>query len=477
MESPNQLAMQTGGESMAAASIRLGPLGQFALLSGPLLSMIDASIVNVATPAIMTALHAPVSEAQWVASAYLLALGAGLSLTPWSSGRFEGARAYRACILLFVLTSAVCGGAWSLPVLIAARVLQGFVAGPMVPLAMGALMGEDAGGRRAGIAAGFALFAAPAFGPVLGGLLLQAGGWPLVFLINVPIGAAAWFACRRVPASVFAASRRRPVDIVGFALLAVGMTGIVIAGQQAPRAGWSSASALVPLVAGLAGLLAYPMHAARSRHPLVDLRALKTPVALTAVAVSGLATIIAFATVFLVPAFLQQVERLDPLVTGLVLVPAGLLTALGAVAGDALAARSLRLTVAGGLVALAGSSLLLGVMDASTPLWQPMVILAARGAAIGLVTGPLVTALTRLARPELRDDTNTGFTIGLRVASSLGIAVLATVYGTASTPTAGLHEVGIVMTVAAVVGLPAVMLLPRRREDLPVPVPQHPIRG
>jgi EmrB/QacA subfamily drug resistance transporter len=449
-------------------TIKIGPFAQFALLSGPLLSMVDSSIINVATPAIMAALHVPVSDAQWVASAYLLALGVGLSVTPWSSGRFGGPRVYRSCILLFALASALCSGAWSLPLLIAARVVQGLVAGPMVPLAMGALMGEDAGGRRAGIAAGFALFAAPAFGPVLGGLLLQAGGWPLVFLINVPIGVAAWFACRRVPTSVFAASTSRRLDIRGFALLTVGMIGIVIAGQQGPQTGWRSATTLVPLIAGLAGLVAYVVHAARSQHPLVDLGALRSPIAATALAISGLATVIAFATVFLVPAFLQRVEHLSPLATGLVLLPAGVLTALGAVAGDALAARSLRLTVAGGLVALAGSSLLLGTMDGSTPLWQPMLILAARGAAIGLVTGPLVAALTRLARPELRDDTNTGFTIGLRVASALGIAALATVYGAAPTPTAGLHDIGVMMTIVALVALPAVLVLPRRRSGLPV---------
>jgi hypothetical protein len=107
-------------------------------------------------------------------------------------------------------------------------------------------------------------------------------------------------------------------------------------------------------------------------------------------------------------------------------------------------------------------------MDGSTPLWQPMLILAARGAAIGLVTGPLVTALTRLARPELRDDANTGFTIGLRVASALGIAALATVYGAAPTPTAGLHDIGVMMTIVALVALPAVLVLPRRRSGLPV---------
>jgi len=447
---------------MSIAVQRPRAVAQFALLAGPLLSMIDSSIVNVATPSIMASLHVPVGDAQWVASAYLLALGIGLSLTPWLSGRFGGAHVYAGCILAFAVASGLCSLSWSLPVLVGARVLQGLVAGPMVPLAMGALMGEDAGGRRAGMAAGFALFAAPAFGPVLGGLLLHAGGWPLIFLVNVPIGAAAWWACRRVPRGVFATARRRRMDPIGFALLALGMTGVVVAGQRGPVDGWASAYTLLPLTVGLAALVAYVRHAARSRHPLVDLRALGSPVAVTAVAISGLATVIAFATVFLVPAFLQQVQRMDAFATGLVLLPAGVLTALGSVAGDALAARSLRATVAGGLVALAASSLLLGGLDASTPVWQPLLVLGARGAAIGLVTGPLVTALTRLSPAALRDDTNTGFTIGLRVASSLGIAVLATGYGAASTPTAGLHAVGVVMTVAAAAGLPGCLLLPRR---------------
>lgn len=154
---------------------RLSTAGQFALLAGPMLSMIDSSIVNVAAPNLMRGLHASLSEVQWIASAYLLALGFGLCLVPWLSSRIGSARLYRAGMAGFVLASIACSLSPSLPLLVAARIAQGLLAAPLTPLAMSAALGTGRERRSVSAAAGIVLFVAPAFGPVLGSVLLRWG--------------------------------------------------------------------------------------------------------------------------------------------------------------------------------------------------------------------------------------------------------------------------------------------------------------
>ncbi len=164
---------------------------QLVLLACPMLSMIDSSVVNVAVPVIVTDLHTTLATAAWALSGYLLGLACGLAASPWLARRFGTLPAYQAALAGFVLASAACAMVPSVGLLIAARVVQGLLGAPMVPLAMGLLLGRDGAARTMPPSAGIMLFAAPALGPALGGLLIGAFGWRSVFLINVPVGLAA----------------------------------------------------------------------------------------------------------------------------------------------------------------------------------------------------------------------------------------------------------------------------------------------
>jgi MFS family permease len=126
-----------------------GPLVQYALLAGPLLSMLDSSIVNVAVEPIARELHASLTTVQWTVSGYLLALGAGLAGTAYLARRFGTLPAYRASVIAFTLASGLCALAPDAGLLVAARVMQGLVAAPLVPLAMSMLLGRDSTGARA----------------------------------------------------------------------------------------------------------------------------------------------------------------------------------------------------------------------------------------------------------------------------------------------------------------------------------------
>ena len=120
---------------------RLGPLVQYALLAGPLLSMLDSSIVNVAVEPIARELHARLTVVQWTVSGYLLALGAGLAGTAYLARRFGTLPVYRVSVIAFTVASALCALAPAAGVLVGARIVQGLVAAPLVPLAMSMLLG------------------------------------------------------------------------------------------------------------------------------------------------------------------------------------------------------------------------------------------------------------------------------------------------------------------------------------------------
>ena len=144
---------------------RLGPLVQYALLAGPLLSMLDSSVVNVAVEPIARELHASLTTVQWTVSGYLLALGGGLAGTAYLARRFGTLPVYRASVIAFTIASALCATAPDAGLLVAARVVQGLVAAPLVPLAMSMLLGGGGSARSISPLAGIMLFLGPALGP------------------------------------------------------------------------------------------------------------------------------------------------------------------------------------------------------------------------------------------------------------------------------------------------------------------------
>jgi EmrB/QacA subfamily drug resistance transporter len=444
---------------------------QYALLAGPLLSMLDSSIVNVAVEPMARALHASLTTVQWTVSGYLLALGAGLAGTAYLARRFGTLPVYRASVVAFTVASALCALAPDAPVLIAARVLQGLVAAPLVPLAMSMLLGrgpDGAGARSISPLAGMMLFLGPALGPTVGGALIGAAGWRSIFLINVPLGALAAVAVGSVPAAL--APGRLPgarFDLPGLVLLAAGLTGLLLGASQGPSAGWGSPAAWAPLAAGAALSACYLGWAAHRDQPVLDLSLTRHRVPLTSMALCALASVLTWAAVFLLPVFVQSAQGRSALVAGLAMAPQGLITGLStALAPRLLTGLTVRVTVLSGFAVLAGASLGLLIIGRATPLWLIAVILSCRSASIGLVINPLLQALLQPLRPEQLGDASTLFNTWQRIAGSFGIGLVAALYtaqARAHGPGAALHTVGLVLVVIALAGALGAATLPAVR--------------
>ncbi len=407
-----------------------GVVIQYAMLAGPLLSMLDSSVVNVAAEPIARSLHASLGTVQWTVSGYLLALGTGLAGTASLARRFGTLAVYRASLVAFTAASVLCAVAPGIGALIGCRAVQGLVAAPLVPLAMSMLLGKSGQARTVSAVAGILLFAAPAFGPTVGGVLIGAAGWRLIFAINVPFGVAASWAARRLPEG---ASRNRSgkseFDPFGLALLTAGLLFLLLGANEGGTDGWGSAACLGPLVAGAALLAAYVPWASRRARPALDLSLARRPVAALSMGLCALASAVTWAAVFLLPVFVQSVQGRSALAAGVAMAPQGLVTGLS----TALGAR----------------------------------VLAGRSASIGLIISPLLAALTGPLPPERIPDASTLFNVVNRVAGSFGIGLLVSLYAvlarSAGGPVYALHVSGIVIACVAGLGAVAALALPTGR--------------
>jgi len=458
--------------SPPAAAPRTGPVVQYALLAGPLLSMLDSSIVNVAVEPIARDLHASLTVVQWAVSGYLLALGAGLAGVAYLARRFGTLPVYRASVIGFTAASALCALAPSAGVLVAARVVQGLAAAPLVPLAMSMLLGRTAAGvkgaRSISPVAGILLFLGPALGPTVGGALIGVAGWRAIFLINVPVGAAAAVAVGFIPAAL--APGRQPgsrFDLPGLILLAAGLTGLLLGASQGASAGWAAPSAWVPLAAGAALIAGYAAWAARRGQPALDLSLARRRGPALSMGLCALASVVTWAAVFLLPVFVQSVQGRTALAAGLAMAPQGLITGLStALAPRWLTGLTVRVTVLAGFGVLALASLGLLLIAAATPLWLIAVILACRSVSVGLVINPLLQALMQPLRPDQLGDATTLFNTWQRIAGSFGIGLVAALYATRARgqgPVAALHSAGLVLAAIALIGALGSLALPAVR--------------
>ena len=399
------------------------------LLAGPFLTMIDSSVVNVALPDIARTLHTALGPAQWVVSGYLLALAGGLAASAYLAKRFDARWVYMASLLGFTLASVLCALAPSITALVVARAVQGMLGAPLVPLAMGLLLGPQRQRQHFPPAAGIVLFLAPALGPTVGGLLLQIAGWPLIFLVNLPFGIAGAFGIRRLPAAYTnAPDPTVRFDLGGLLLLSGGLALASYGTTVGPQRGWLAAGIWPYWASGFLLLGAYVAWAARHTHPAVDLKLLRQPQTALAIGLCTIAAVVMFAMVVLAPIFLEDLQGHSALVAGMALLPQGLITGIGTVLGSRFDTRRLRLSVATGMAVLAASTAMLLLVRLDTPVWVTALLMSGRGLAVGLVIQPLLNLLLSGLTPGEAADGNTLFNVAQRLGGAVGIALLVTFF-------------------------------------------------
>lgn len=293
--------------------------------------VLDSTIANVAIPTIAGDLGASSSQGTWVITSFGVANAISIPITGWLAKRFGEVRLFLIATLLFVLASWLCGIANSLEMLIVFRVLQGAVAGPIIPLSQSLLLNNYPPEKR-GMALAFwsmTIVVAPICGPILGGWISDNIHWGWIFFINVPIGLAVVLISWKILEGRESKISHQPVNTVGLILLALGVGALQLMLDQGRELDWFNSTEIVVLtIIAAVGLITLIIWELTDDNPVVDVSLFKSRNFTVGCVSTSLAFLVYSGTVVLIPLLLQQVYNYTATWAGLAAAPVGLLPIL-----------------------------------------------------------------------------------------------------------------------------------------------------
>ncbi|HUB35249.1 MAG TPA: DHA2 family efflux MFS transporter permease subunit [Solirubrobacteraceae bacterium] len=454
------------------------------------MAFLDDTVVSIAFPNMLRSFpEATIGELSWVFNAYNIAFAAFLLPAGRLADLLGRRRLFTSGVLLFTASSALCALAPTVAVLIAARALQGIGSAMLVPASLALVLHAHPPERRAGAVGAWAATAALAagIGPSIGGLLVYAYNWRLVFLINVPIGIAArWLAGRRIVESR-APGRRALPDLLGALLVAASVCSLALAITEAPVWGWGSPAVIAALLFALLTAVAFARRCRIHPAPILDLDLLRAPgfKAVSLITLVGSAGFLALGLANVL--CLMDVWHYSALTAGLALTPAPFVAAPTAVlAGHVAERRDPRVLVALGAAVLAAGAAWLALRMGAEPDYLGDYLPAAVLVAVGIgLSFPLVSDAAVSYAPRGRYAGATSMSTAIRlVGGALGVALLASLLSHAAPdaldPFRGAWSFA---GVCFALGVPAAYALPRftraSPEDMaldaaPTPVPLAP---
>jgi EmrB/QacA subfamily drug resistance transporter len=395
------------------------------------LAFLDATVVNIAFPALQRGFpNSPLSELSWVLTGYAVLFAA--LLTP--AGRLADVtgrrRLFGISVALFVLTSLLVALAPNVTFLIVARVLQGAAAAGMIPAALGLVLANTPADKRAGAVGIWAASGslAAAFGPSLGGLLIDAFNWRAVFLINVPIGLALlWLTAGRLPADQ--PSGRRLPDPAGTVMVAAGIALGVLGLTEGSTWGWTDARTLACLIAAVVLVPLALWRSTRHPAPAVETDLWRNRVFASASLASLTFGMAMYAFLLLTPIYLTEVWDYSILRAGLAVSPASLTSAVAAILVGRASAKGQQVALIGAAVVYATITFWLYASLGTEPRYLTILLPASliNGAAVGVIL-TVLSGVSATSVPAQRFAGGVGMLITARqVGGALGIAAMAAI--------------------------------------------------
>ena len=391
----------------------------FAVVLAALMQVIDSSIVNVALPDMMGNLGASLDEIAWVSTGYILANVIIIPLTGWLGDFFGRKRYFVGSIIIFTVTSFMCGASTSLSELVFWRIVQGMGGGALMTVSQAVLF-ESFPRREAGMAMalfGLGVMVGPTIGPTLGGWLTDNYGWPWIFYVNL--------AYVHDPED-----QERPptIDYIGIALLAMSVGSLQYLLEYGQRDDWFD-SRLMTFLAVTSAVTGITLiwRELTTADPVIDFRVLKHRQMWVGTLLGVVMGVGLYASVFTLPVFLQSNLRMTAQQTGIVLLPGALATAVSmAVVGRLTNKFDARILIAIGALLFAGAMIRLSRITGESGSTDFFWSLIMRGVGLGMMFVPLTTiTLAELTHRELPQGTGL-YNFFRQLGGSLGIAAIAT---------------------------------------------------
>lgn len=406
-------------------------MGTIALSAAVFMNVLDSSIANVSIPTIAGDLGVSSTQGTWVITSFAVANAITVPLTGWLTQRFGQVRLFTLSVLLFVLTSWLCGFAWSLESLVLFRVLQGAVAGPMIPLSQALMLGSYPRDK-----AGFALamwsmtiLVGPIAGPLLGGWISDNYTWPWIFYINVPIGLLAGWAAWQIYNERESRRRELPIDTIGLALLIVWVGALQILLDKGKELDWFASPFIVILaVVSVVAFVYFLIWELTAKHPIVDLTLFKERNFTAGVLSVSIAYGVFFGSVVLMPLWLQSTMGYTATWAGVALAPVGILAiVLSPIVGKLLGKHDPRVLATFAFLVFSLTSYIRSRFNTDVDILSIMLPTFIQGAAMATFFIPLTTITLSGLAPE-------------RVPGAAGLSnfarLLAGAFGTSITTTA-----------------------------------------
>jgi len=407
-------------------------LGTIALSLATFMNVLDTSIANVSLPAIAGDLGVSPDQGTWVITSFAVANGVSVPLTGWLTRRFGQVRLFTAAVVLFVITSILCALAPSLAVLIVARVLQGAVAGPMIPLSQSLLLASYPKSRAGTALAMWSIttLVAPVVGPLLGGWITDNISWPWIFYINVPVGIVAALATWAIYRRRETPTARVPIDGVGLALLVIWVGAMQVMLDKGKDLDWFNSSAIVTLACvAVVGLAVFLIWELTEEHPIVDLSLFRSRNFTVSTVAMLFAYGLFFGNVVLLPLWLQQYMGYTATLAGWVLAPVGLLAIiLSPVVGRYINYIDPRLLVSGSFVVFALVLFMRAHFNTDATIGTLMLPTLIQGAAMAAFFIPLVTISLSGLTPDRIPAASGLFNFARITAGAFGTSITTTLW-------------------------------------------------
>jgi DHA2 family multidrug resistance protein len=396
------------------------------------MEVLDTSVANVSLPHIAGNLSATPEESTWVLTSYLISNAIILPATNWLGHVFGRKRYLIVCIAIFTLSSALCGAATSLGMLLLARVLQGAGGGALQPIAQAVLLESFPAEKRGSAMAvyGMGIVVAPIIGPTLGGWITDNYSWRWIFYINVPVGLLAMLMAKTFIEDPPYIRTQRPgrIDFIGFGLMAVGLATLQIVLDKGQEDDWfSSAFIARSIVIAIVALVGFVVWELRTKEPIVNLRVLKNRNFAVGTALIAAMGVVLYGTTALLPLFLQTLLGYPALQSGLAVSPRG----IGAVISMILVGRLIgkvdgRYLIVIGFGIVGVSTYLLSDIDLQITIGSITWPQVFSGLAMGFVFVPLTVIATGTLTNEQIGNATGIFNLMRNVGGSFGIAAVTT---------------------------------------------------